>query len=271
MTTAGFSGGLGMIGGGGGAGSDSAARRFSVRPEGSGRWAPRVQADCRRRHRLPGIWSGAVERLSGIGLRALLFGECGLLRGLAVVPRGEPDHGREQGRRAVKPRAKITPRFDGRLRCRRFACVAGWAARRGLPTMSSQGDGSAGPGFVSSATTKPDAQARFSATALRPPSKPDAQARKGTPCNCSSYAAFLAAFEQKDLCRRHLVEQALGEGGVLARLKGPQMGHLPVGGRSDNVGIVLERRDPQQPVVVRRLFSRAECPARGDRGQRLAP
>ena len=42
-----------------------------------------------------------------------------------------------------------------------------------------------------------------------------------------------------------LIKHLLREGGVRARLKVPQMLHLPVGGGRDHIGIVLKARDAQ--------------------------
>ena len=65
-------------------------------------------------------------------------------------------------------------------------------------------------------------------------------------------ARLLVGVEQTDFRRRDLVQQLLRQLDVLAVLKSPQMGHLPIGRRQDHVRIRFEQIHAQQPIVARR-------------------
>ena len=51
-----------------------------------------------------------------------------------------------------------------------------------------------------------------------------------------------------------LIEQLLGNLRPWSVLKRPNMHHLPVGSTLDNIKVTLEHPQPQQPIVIGRLF-----------------
>ncbi|MGA2257036.1 MAG: hypothetical protein ABSG53_20485 [Thermoguttaceae bacterium] len=66
--------------------------------------------------------------------------------------------------------------------------------------------------------------------------------------------SLLSKAEQTNPRRGNLVEDFLAEGRMLACLERPDVGHLPVGGTSNYVGVRLEHPDSEQPIVIGRLI-----------------
>jgi len=67
---------------------------------------------------------------------------------------------------------------------------------------------------------------------------------------------LLLGLEQAHARRRQLVQQFLRQGRMRPGLKGPNVGHLPVGRVGDRIGVRFEQFDRQQPIVIRRLMFR---------------
>ena len=66
------------------------------------------------------------------------------------------------------------------------------------------------------------------------------------------------SIEQTNPRRSHFVQQPLRKLTVFAHLNRPQMRHLPVGGIVDHIGVGLEQRQAEQPIVVRWLLFRPD-------------
>ena len=69
--------------------------------------------------------------------------------------------------------------------------------------------------------------------------------------NSSSYFAFFVGFSRQTR-GRHLVEQLLGQRGVLPRVEPLQVRHPLVGGVFDHLGVGLEEFDGQEAVMMNR-------------------
>ena len=65
---------------------------------------------------------------------------------------------------------------------------------------------------------------------------------------------FLGWGKQAEFGGRHLVQQLLRLRGPRSVLKRPQVDHLPIGSVLDDLAVFLEQANPQQPIVIRRLF-----------------
>jgi len=76
------------------------------------------------------------------------------------------------------------------------------------------------------------------------------------PAEAAVVLRFLVRIEQACLGGGQFVENLLRQRRVLAQLVAPHMGHLPLGCVPDDFGIVLQRIEAQEPVVVWRLMFR---------------
>ena len=65
---------------------------------------------------------------------------------------------------------------------------------------------------------------------------------------------FLLGVRQARLRRSQLIEDSLRQGLGLAQLVGPNVRHPLLGGIPNHFGVGFESIDPQQPIMVRRLF-----------------